>query len=366
MNIIHPPTPAWKGPFVDGITQSLMSTFLTCPFQFYLYAYCGLEESKQLEPNLIWGDILHKGLEHRVRGDSLEDSIDIMWNYQKTLYPTAPATYRYTTRNMLALYPIHKLESWGQIETEVSINTTYEVPAYYRRSGSEYHYQNQLKWETPPYPSYHAFTYPEPVRIRGKVDMLSQDRNKIGDHKAKGKFAAHPDSVKEELNQDLQMNLYSYFMGKIEHWFYDLIKIPEALPRTPPRKVSETPEQWADRIFHTYSDINNGFPIKKCPGMWFNQINHFQPEENIELFMRYTINPLIIKIIEWWEHVTHPKFDPLDPLWYNSIFYRAPVRNFNPTSTYSYKCRYHSFLIGKETFENLIPVRSFYPELETK
>lgn len=336
MNIIHPPSPAWSGPEVGGITQSLVSTFITCPFQFYLYAYCGLQESKPLEPNLIWGDILHKGLEHRIRGDSLEDSITKMYHYQLKFYPTAPASYRYTTRNMLAVYPIKNLEKYGPIETEVGIDQP------------------------------HLLHNGRTIKIRGKIDMLPSNHSMIGDHKGKGKHAASPDAIKAEISEDFQMNFYAHAKGNIENWIYDIIRIPEALPRTPQRKVSQSPEEWANWIFHTYSNVQFGFPIIKHPGLWTNQIPHFQPAEDIEWYVTTTINPLLEKICVWWDYVTSPGFDPMNPACYNHIFYKAPVRNFNPTSTYSYKCKFHAFLTGKEAFENLIRVPSFYPELEEK
>ena len=347
MNLLRPEKPAWAGPYHGGVTQSLLSTFQTCPFQFYLYAYCGLEETKALEPNLIWGDILHKGLEHLVAGDSIDTATAKMLVYQNKEYPTAPRTYQFSTRNMLKCYPLHKLQSWGGIDTEQHIEQEIELSAK--------HYCPITKL---------LLTQTFPVKLRGKVDLVAKDRTKFGDHKGKGKHAPHIDSLREEINQDLQMNLYSYCLGHIEHWYYDVIRIPEAMPRTPTQKVSETPEQWADRIFFTHSDMMNGFPICKAPGLWMYQINHFQPKEENIYYFETTIRPLIHKLQMWWEYVTHPDFDPEDPTFYNAIFYRAPVRNFNPTSTYSFKCRYHSYLIGKEPIENLRQVKSFYPELE--
>lgn len=369
MEVIHPSKPAWKGPYEDGITQSILSRFRTCPFQFYLYAYCGLEESKTLEPNLIWGDILHKGLELYIKGESLNASIAGMLKYQDERYPTAPASFQYTTRNMLSIYNLDKLASWNGIQTEVDLRTNHThhslqfVPISYNSVPPSYTPPNlENKIITEPF-FIHLF---RDVKIRGKIDMLSNDQTKMGDHKGKGKHAPSIDALREEINQDFQMNFYAYFLDNIEHWYYDIFRIPEAIPRVPPQRVSETPEQWANRIFFTHSDMMNNLPISKCPGMWAYQINHFQPvESNIEYFNK-TIAPSIDKLILWWEYVNHPKFDPNDPLFFNHLFYISPVRDFNPTTTYSFKCKYHNFLIGKESFENLSPVKSFYPELEEK
>lgn len=355
MKIILEPKPAWAGPFEGGITQSIISRFLTCPFQFFLYAYMGLEEQTPLEPNLIWGDTLHVGLEHRIRGHTLDESIKIMWEYQMKRYPTAPASFRYSTRNMLALYPINKLSHWGRITTEHPIKAQYTLGNYYRPN------PNKI-FSTDPYLSYGG----ETITFRGKVDMLSEDGTKFGDHKGKGKHAPSPESLKEELGQDLQMNAYAWFLGKVSDWMYDIIKCPEAQTRVPAKRASETPEQWIDRIFHTHQDIHNGYPIKTCHGLWIRQVPFWQEVEDIEKYMMYTLEPLFHKIVDWWHHVTHPLFDPNDPRWYGPMFYISPVRNFNPTSTFSYKCKYHSFLTGKTDITSLTPIKSFYPELQNE
>ena len=367
-----PPKPHWAGPFDGGITQSLISSFQVCPFQSFLYLYMGLQEAKPHEDNLMWGDTLHKGLEHRLQGDSLDDAISAMWEYQKKKYPTAPSTFRYTTRNMLALYPIKKLEAWGKITTEYEIVEKYTLSNYFQSTKGSYTGYNLVP-KAPVDPETARLFFQEldqyggeTITFRGKVDMLSECKRKMGDHKAKGKHSPHPESVKEELPQDLQMNAYAYFMGMINEWIYDIIRCPEAMPRTPKRRNSQTPEQWADWIFHTHNDIMNGFPIKTCPGMWINQVQHWQSDEEIQSFMNFTLIPIFHKVVAWWHHVTHPQFDPNDPRWYGPLFYKAPVRNFNPTSTYSYKCKYHAYLIGKADINTLVPVHSYYPELEHK
>jgi len=368
MIIDLPSKPHWAGPFEGGITQSIISRFLTCPFQFFLYAYMGLEEQTPPEPNLIWGDTLHVGLEHRIRGHTLDESIKIMWEYQMKRYPTAPASFRYSTRNMLALYPINKLSHWGRITTEHPIKEKYTLGTYYRPANSSCrfdYYPEGIKTSVPfginttPVDAYGG----ETITFRGKVDMLSEDRTKFGDHKGKGKYAPSPEALKEELGQDLQMNAYAWFLGKVSEWMYDIIKCPEAMPRTPAKRVSENPEQWIDRIFHTHQDVQNGFPIKTCHGLWIRQVPFYQDVEEIEKYMRYTLEPLFHKIVDWWHHVTHPKFDPADPKWWGPMFYISPIRNFNPTTTFSYKCKYHSFLTGKTDISSLTKIKSYYPEL---
>ena len=55
-------TPLWKGPVIDGITQSMIGKFIQCPYRFYLYAILGKVDNKPLPDNLIWGDVTIKVL----------------------------------------------------------------------------------------------------------------------------------------------------------------------------------------------------------------------------------------------------------------------------------------------------------------
>lgn len=349
--IIHPPKPAWSGPYEGGITQSLITRFLECPFRFYLYAYCGLEEPKQLDERLIWGDTIHKGLEHYIRGDSLETALTHMLDYQHTHYPRAPATFQYTTRNMLRLYPIDKIRAWGKVLTEQEIDQKINI--------------NHKRYD-PSHPDRYYDNLYDDVRMRGKVDMLAEDLTRFGDHKGKGKNAGDPSTVKAELGTDTQMNMYAYAFNCIEHWIYDLILIPEDQPRTPAQRVGETPEEWADRIFNTHKDISSGFPIKQQPAKWINQVPHFQPKQEIIDHMNFTVKPLMQRICDWWEHVNQPNFDPNNPEFYNAIFYRSPVRLFDPAKTRSFKCNYHSYLTGQTDFASLTPIKGFYTELSNE
>lgn len=375
--IPRPEKPAWKGPFVDGITQSIMQRFIRCPFQFYLYAFCGLEDPKPLNVNLIWGDTLHKGLEHLVRGDPLDYSLKQMDDYRAKNYPRAPNTFKFTTEAMLKLYQekaMPVLAPWGKLDTEVHIDGMREFLSY--RFASMDAIRHALFAYNPeavhPLNDRAAYIYPhvESVRVKGKADIVSADRTQplqvLGDHKAKGKNASDPETTKKELGEDTQMNLYAYMFDSIPNWIYDLILMPEDQPRTPAQRAGESGAEWTERIFNTHKDVMNGFPIRTCYGKWLNQVPFYQPKEDNERFIAQTVVPIIYQMIDWWNLVTHPDFNPNESCWYNSIFYRYPIRSFNPAQTFKYECSYHAVLIGKADYSSLVPVKSFFSELETK
>lgn len=363
-----PSKPVWEGPLKGGVTQSLLNNFLECPFRFFLKYYMGLQEPKATDERLIWGDCLHVGLEHKVKGDPIEKCTQIMHDYMDENYPTAPATYRYTTKNMLELYSTAKTDEWGGVDTEVDIQRPYDLLETVRISNLTY--ENVLLNKCPQMltaPSVDpemSYVKCHDILLRGKADMLAHNRKHIGDHKAKGRSAQSPEHTKKELNQDLQMNLYSFCFDYVNDWLYDIILIPEDRYDVPPRRVGEKPEAWADRIFYVHRAPTMGYPIANQPRRWINQTPHWQTTEMIENYMAYTINPIIMRLMSWWDHVTHPKFDPNDPTWYNAVFYRGPVRTFDPAKTKMFECNFYNFLIGEAPMDTLINVKSFYPELE--
>lgn len=355
-------SPCWDGPIQGGVTQSILNRFSECPFRFYLWAVLGLKDPEPIDERLIWGDTLHVGLEHLIKGHSLEESIKIMVKYLYETYPSAPGTFEFTTANMLSIYPVDNLKSWGKINTEVDLKMDYSfltkerikpehVAAVHKKLGlvSDVDLIHERLTK---------------VHLRGKADMVSEDGKFLGDHKGKGRSAPDPAKTKKELKYDIQMNLYAHILGGIEHWLYDIIKIPEDQYRTPPKRVSETNKEWADRIFYSHRDITNGFPIAKVKQVWFNQTPIFHPKQENQQFMDYTINPMILKMIDYWEIVSSPNFDPNDPTMYGPLFFRGPIRFFDPSRTFKFECSFYKYLTGDRELEDLVKIENFYPELE--
>ncbi len=331
--IPKPDKPFWSGPYEGGITQSLLIRFCECPFRFYLYAYCGLKEAEESQENLIWGDTFHKGLEHLIRGDSLHDSMCAMYAYFMAEYPTAPSTYIYTCFQMLKLYPLDVYITWDKpnIITEKHLHKELHLPGIER-----------------------------PVIARGKVDVT--DSVRLCDHKCKGTI--YPMETLLELNTDLQMNLYGYILGT-EQWQYDLIRIPESkYSGAPDRRGGETPEAYANRLFTSYNYPDKGYPINNYRFQWISQLPYTQPKHKMEEYYSKTIAPLVRRVCRWWDKVNEPNFDPNSPEYYDEIFYQMPARMFDPSRTDKFKPHFHGILTEQQTYEDLLPVKSFYAELE--
>ena len=88
------------------------------------------------------------------------------------------------------------------------------------------------------------------------------------------------------------------------------------------------------------------------------------PQETQEKVWNETIAPTILRMDEWYEYVTQPGFDHEDPKWFNSLFYKHPVRHFNGRRTEKFECSYHAYLTDQCDLKDLIPVDSYFSELE--
>lgn len=344
-HITKPDKPVWGGPVNEGISQSIINGF-QCPFRAYLDLILGLKDNLPLHKNLIWGDCYHVGLEHLIRGASLQDAKlaaiarlkhhdqhehsgkfeftkDSEWSYD---------SYVSTIPNMLAYYDLSILPS-GDWETEVVFkhpvntgNTTYI--------------------------------------FKGKFDGLLKNEC-LAEHKCKGFYGVNPDLISEEIVTDMQCNLYMT-VAQVETVYYDLIGIPESVKYGAPYKAKDkSDKQYGLELIYggTYKP-NDFFPVNRNTHVWFSQRPYTLPEESQAEYWSTSIIPKVKRIHEWYDYVTSEEFDPNNPDCYNSTFYIQPVRTFVPTNTENFKCDYHGIITGQESLSNLIKKHTVFQELE--
>ena len=324
----------WKGPLIDGVTQSLINKFLECPYAFYIYAILGLEEDLPFPDNLMWGDTFHKGLEILIETKDRETAAEAIKEHLSENYPTAPPSYKYSTIKMLDLYNL-KRHMRGDWKAELVMDQIVSINGM-------------------------------PIRFRGKLDGLCEDHDDYGrllvEHKCKGYI--DPVLVKEEIGQDLQCNIYMY-LHDVENVAYDLIKIPEAQKFGPAPSYGESPKEWAEKIFHgPIGSYGGNYPIFKAPHKWVHQHVYLLPREEQEVYWSTTVKPIVLRMVEWFEYVTDDSFDIENPESYGPLFYKHPIRHFSGRKTDKFKCPYHSLLIGESDMDDLIPVSSYFSELE--
>jgi len=331
----------WRGPLEDGVTQSLLSKFLQCPYQFYIYAGLGLQEPSIPEPNLIWGDTFHKGLElsiekpYRIEQFTPEDWEEIYRGVDEHIqrdWPTAPLTFPHSIKNMLPLYEDeYKLEH-PNIHTEVK----FKIP-YTTASGNK-------------------------VTLKGKADGIDAptgEADLLVEHKCKGRIDIA--QTYYEIPVDLQVTIYCRVLGP-RKVIYDLIRIPDTQWSLPPRGNTQKPSNYINDLYH--SKYWGDFPITVKKKLWLQQTTIILDNETVERTMAETVDPLIDRLCLYWEYVSDPNFDWQNPKHFNHLFYKTPIRFFDPARTMSYKSPYWNFLVGQIDLDALCPVESFYAELD--
>jgi hypothetical protein len=277
--------------------------------------------------------VFHKGLELYIKTKDVNSSVVGMHEYLHTKYPTAPATYEISTKRMLNRFPLTTYQ--GEWLTEQSFSIPIETP-----SGRK-------------------------VLIRGKKDAVRFDHPDygaiLGEHKCKG--YVDPVQTAIEIRQDRQVNVYCY-LHNIEWINYDLILIPEAVKYKPARAFNESPQQYMEKLFTGPCGSYGMFPINTNSHQWIHNATYFLPREVQEKYWLETIYPTIERMCQWWDYVTQPNFNHEDPKFYNEIFYKTPVRQFEASNTEKFQCDYYNHLIGEEDLSDLSDVGSLFQELE--
>jgi hypothetical protein len=321
----------WRGPEIDGITQSLIQKFRQCPYRFYLYAILGLADDTPLHPNLIWGDVLHKGLEHLISSKDLNASTTAMLEYLATKYPNAPSTYEVSTKGLLQRFDLVNYE--GNWQTEVTFEHPVKLP-----SGRI-------------------------VKLRGKMDGYKTDHpdygKVLGEHKCKGYI--DPAKTRKELVTDLQVNIYCYLHG-IEWINYDLILIPEAVKYKPQKAYNESPQAYMSRLIEGHCGNYQMFPVTNHKHLWIaNLVPYHLPLSSQEEYWKATVEPFLQQMCDFWDYVTDSSFDPEK---FNTFYYKTPARLFNGSYTENFECDYYKYLIGEQQLSDLVSIKSLFNELE--
>lgn len=327
----------WKGPAVDGITQSMIGRFLQDPYQFYLYAGLGLEERHTPEPNLVWGCGFHKALEllipkekriQDLEEDELEDTRKKVEAYLEYEFPGTPPTYAVSIMYMAQKYNDEYKEG-DSFATEIVFNSQYTT-----RLGRE-------------------------VILRGKLDGLNHDRTIMLEHKCKGRIDLQQTIA--EVPYDLQVTMYA-LASKAGTVIYDLIRIPDTQYGMPLRRQQQSPNSYIKELYTSRSW--GDFPVYSKPHLWLQQAYVYLEDEVIQENIDKTLNPIIEAMCQYYDYCSSSTFDWQNPKHYNEVFYKKPIRQFDPMLTPKFKGSYWNFMTGQLSLDELKPVKSFYGELE--
>lgn len=265
----------------DGVTQSLVQTWLYCPRQCELAYFHGFASAK-LPDHLLYGNIVHHALQRAYESNELplpgnilnwlREYDEMIGNYQapKEIQKHNELFFA-RAEVMLTIYCI-KYKSdfgldWKFTEEEVDIPFQFE-------------------------------TDKRTIRLRGKLDACHRHKNSnklwLMDHKNLSRFDV--EKFTKLLNADFQVNFYLYCCYKKYNevpagFKYNILRSPSIKPDGR-KKPPETIDEYKDRL---YKDI------LKRPDHYFKRVRILVDEKHILDWEEKQLKPILNHMKLWWD-----------------------------------------------------------------
>lgn len=316
----------WRGPEIDGITQSLLSRFLVDRERFRLLVVDGLTLADSFNHRIEYGNLWHTCQEAHAKrpGD------DAFWTNALLDYARALAKrYRESGDAILHWMRVCGVQfreylKWrsahdkGQAITTLAQERTFAVP-------------------------YHLPSGRVPI-LRGKWDgvkLIGKNRPTafVQENKTKGDIVE--EQMRKQLHFDLQTMLY--FVALLEHdaqnecpivprkhgkpagVIYDVVRRPLSGGKGTIRKHQPTksnPKGESDEEF--YGRL--GGVIREDPGYFFMEWLVVIHDDDVLRFKREFLTPCLEALCNWWDWVSTAK----DPFSQGQMHWRTPYGVYNP------------------------------------
>lgn len=286
--------PLWKGPEVDGITQSMLQRFLNCRERFRLKYIEGLTPPDAFHHRLEYGSLWHICEEY-----CMEDWKGKLHEYVEQLYKRYPLQAEAITKwadvclvqfpQYLAYYA-KKSRKVEWIEQEVTFDVVYTLPSSRR------------------------------VRLRGKRDgVLRKFKPKrliLRENKTKGDVEEQ--SLVEQLGFDLQTMFYvvahntEFSDRPVYEVEYNVVRRPLSggkgtiRPLQNVNKGVKSPDGKAlparpETMPEYYARL--GEYIANDPSYFFMRWDVTLTKDDISVFTQQFLNPILEQLCDWWDWV---------------------------------------------------------------
>lgn len=377
-------TPVWKGPEVDGVTQSLLGRFLVCRHRFYLLVVEGLKPSEGWNHRTGYGDMWHVCEEGQSKGYGMEDIVRVLQEF---------------TQGLVARHPFdrQKIEHWFMVcrtQFPIYIKHWNKHPDNLVRTPLLQEEKFKVRYRLPS---------GRTILLRGKWDAVDLIREDVVEFSGKGgeeprnrktssgiwlqenKTKGDVDSSKlaRQLTFDLQTMFYLVALGiyQVEKDQYRLGG--EGIPRGVPilgvrynvvrrplsggkgsitrhKATKSKPAETSEAFYFRLGDI-----IREEPDHFFARWKSTVTARDVETFKVQCLNPVLEQLCDWWEMVT-TKGDPFSPSNNkgHSLHFRFPYGVYNPM-TEGTASDYDAYLETGSTV-GLRRTDDLFPELKGK
>ena len=267
--------PLWK--LEDGITYSGLSTWINCPEQFSLQWIDGLTP-KGVSIPLEFGSTMHYGLEHQWKGDPKYVIHTITEQYrkhkEKSLRNSADRdTLNYILGLAEVTFPPY-CEFWRQ--DDLAINWIGREEKF----SVKHTIQNK--------------NGPREITLRGMRDGIYQHGNVLGIFETKTKTKIVQQEIEDLLQSDMQTLIYAYCTYLQTGSYPNRVKYNVIRRADLYRRKGENTQDYLQRVAED---------IKVRPEHYFHRFTVHITPDNINNFVKKTLDPILALFVEWWDGV---------------------------------------------------------------
>lgn len=323
--------PLWKGPYEDGLSQSLICRFLCCRERFRIRTVEGLEPNLGFHLPIHYGNMWHVCEEHHVMG---QDWRGPLLAYAKEL----AKEFRNQQELVLKWYNI----CYRQFEVYIKVYSN-PTTAIHKRKGYKHLSSEQVFEIKCP------ITHSRIVKLRGKFDSIFVDKDGVWLLENKTKSEIDEAKIVRQLKFDLQTMLYitaikylqsigappfdgvnkKYKTSPIAGVLYNVVKRPLSggkgtIRQHKPSKKNPTGE--SEEVF--YNRLKG--EIQNNTNEFFGRWNVRVSESDITTFQKSLLMPIVTSIADWWDALQSNLFDPWkSAAAQNGLHWRTPYGLYN-------------------------------------
>ncbi len=308
--------PVWKGPEVDGITQSLLGRFLVCRERFRLLVIEGLKSSEGWNHRMGYGDMWHvceeaASAEVRHFKGELSGTDTMLWEDNLNEH----------TEELLLKHPLErsKIEHWYSV-----CKTQFPIYVRYWRKHPD-NVQRTPLFQEKEFKVPYRLPSGRTVILRGKwdaVDLIKEGKTSgvwLQENKTKGDVDQR--ALAKQLRFDLQTMFYlvalkefqtskgQYRLGgegiprgaDIKGVRYNVVRRPLSggkgsivQHKATKTKRAETSEEFYNRL---------GDVIREDPENFFFRWRAEVTPKDVQTFRTQCLDPVLEQLCDWWEYV---------------------------------------------------------------
>ena len=313
----------------DGITYSLLCKFDECPERFRKRVVEGWSESG-LQEGMEFGNAFHLCLEKLPQAPERTTQIYQQQRYENN---SVEPHQREDFEKLLAMVEgaVHGHDKYwekdGETMSWVAREKTFDVP--YVIDGKS-------------------------IRLRGKIDGIyreRRDQNRLWIFESKTKSEIDHEGLHRTLRQDLQTMMYclavqQMYSEEVSGILYNVVRRPSIRPRK-----DETLYQFALRCKEDY--------LARAD-FYFHRWEVTLAKNDMELWRTRMFDPLLRKLIQWWDSIKETPFDP----WESPHHWQKPFGMYNAMGSGRRGSFFDYVTSGSHT--GLRQMSTPFPELESE